>query len=69
MLKQGGHSETRSRLYIKMLNRFSEKFGEDERSIKIINNCLSSKLINKDKIDPKDLDEVQEELQRKFVNR
>ena len=45
-----------------MLNRFSQKFGEDERSIKIINNCLSSKLINKDKIDaiPKELQALME---------
>ena len=52
---------------MRMVTRFSQKFGGDEHSLRVIDECLSSKLKNRDRIEAKDFDEIQDELRRKLM--
>lgn len=60
-------NDTRQRLYMRMIGRFSQKFGNDENTIRVINECLSSKLKNADRIEAKDFDEIQREVKSRLI--
>ena len=64
MAKSG--NEARQRLYMRMISRFSQQFGNDEHSLKVIGDCLNSKLYSRDRIEAKDFDEIHEEVRRRL---
>jgi hypothetical protein len=49
-----------------MVARFSDKFGDDENSLKIIHECLGQKLNNRERIEASDLNEIQNEVRRRL---
>lgn len=59
-------SDARQRLYMRMVHRFSQKFGYDEDTVRVINECLGTKLKNAERLEAKDFDEVQQELKRRL---
>ena len=52
---------------MRMISRFSQKFGNDENTVRVINECLSSKLKNANRIEAKDFDEIQREVKRRLT--
>lgn len=44
-------SDVKHKLYMRMVMRMTEKFGGDQRSLRVIKECLDLKLNNRQKID------------------
>lgn len=50
-----------------MVLRFSQKYGDDAHSLKVINECLGTKLKDREKIEAKDFDDIQDEVKRRLA--
>ena len=46
--------------------RMSDKFGNDQKSLNIIKECLDLKLTNKQRIDASVIDQIQDDIQRRL---
>ena len=58
--------DIKQKLYIKLMMRMSDKFGNDQKSLNIIKECLDLKLTNKQRIDASVIDQIQDDIQRRL---